>query len=151
MLKEQEDDENQTIHTSAWTTFSFTLEDVIDSTIRVDAVSLTNDTGTDTTDGATADATITGTIIGGTTAEIDAGTGAFVDPVSVEIDVDGDGYADETATVTQVDNNGTYENVFTHTLESPRDGRNTVRVRVVDDNNAFSSGGWTTFTFVLFR
>jgi hypothetical protein len=50
---------------SVWTPITFTLEDEPDTSLRIDTLSLADDTGNSNTDGATSNATITGTLVGG--------------------------------------------------------------------------------------
>ena len=120
---------------TAWadTSVTFTLEAPLDTSLRVDTLTLTNDSGASTSDGATADAAIGGTIAGAT------------DPtgMKVEFDVDGDGVAEGEVLA---DANGDF--AFTPELEG-NDHYN-VRARVVttDSLGLEVPTEWTTLSFV---
>lgn len=121
---------------SAWQTIQFTLLDPVASTVHVDALTLTHDTGSSGTDGATTDSTLSGHV-----ANAQTGT-------SVQFDLNGDGISDGSA---QTDANGN----FSFAPANLQEGYITAQARV--GSSEFSSGNGTvpgadggmTLNFVL--
>ena len=119
---------------SAWSSITFTLEAPTVETMHVDQLSLANDTGTDTANLITDDATLTGTVANATDPE----------GVRVEIDLDFDGVADATVFT---DVNGE----FTYAPEDLEDDYHFVRARTVnyDEFGFQQTSHWATLGFVL--
>ena len=118
---------------SDWFTFSFVLEESSVTGAYVSQLTLAYDTGASSTDGATANSTLRGRVLGAEPAAT----------VTVQFDVDGDGIVDASKTPST-------SGYFIYSPQGLAQGWNTVYARVLTDNAGITStSSWTSLGFVL--